>query len=115
MDEVGDRAGVFESLHDDEKRGEEKQQLPTYAAVDVFGLDAADDEDERGDGSCSERERKIQNPKNENEHGGDGAFREEFAIHDNGDGRRLMFEGGRVPELVAKKKREKGNVEKESE
>lgn len=56
VDKVGDGAGVFESLHDDEKRGEEKQELPADASIDVFRAYAADDENEGGDGGGGERE-----------------------------------------------------------
>lgn len=56
VDEIGDGAGIFESLHNDEKRSEKKQELPADAAIDVFGFDATDDENERGYGGSGERE-----------------------------------------------------------
>ena len=115
VDEVGDRAGIFESLHHDEKRGEEKQKFPADAAVDVFRAYAADDENECGNGGGGKREGEIQNPKDEDEHGGDGAFYEQLAIHGDGDRGRLVFESRRVPELAAKEKCEKDDIEKKSE
>ena len=115
VDEVGDRAGIFKSLHDDKKRGEEKQELPAYAAVDVFGFDAADDENERSDSGGGKREGEIQNPQDEDEDRGDDAFCEQAAVHGDGDRRSLVFRRGRVPELAPKQECENGDIEKKSE
>lgn len=76
MNEVGDRAGVLESLHDDEERGEEKKQLPIDAVMNTFGFHASDDEDERADSGGGQRKRKIHSPEDEDERGSDSAFDE---------------------------------------
>ena len=114
MNEVGDRAGVFESLHDDEERGEEKKQFPIDAVMNAFGFDASDDEHERADSRGGERKRKIHGPQDKNKRGGDSAFDEQRAIQRDGNGFRMSFERRRVCELAPEENCQDGNVEQKS-
>jgi hypothetical protein len=115
VNQARDGAGVFESLHDHEKRGEEKKQFPIHALIDVFGFDAADDENDRAGSGCSESEREIHKPQNENEHGGGGAFREQRAIDDDGILRRMIFQSGSVEDFAMKNNGKEGDVEQQTD
>ncbi len=115
IDEVRDGAGILEALHNDEKSGEEEEELPIDAAVDVFRFDAANNEDERAGSGGGESEGEIHKPQNEDEDGGDDGFCEKAAIDGDGMLLRLMFEQGRARELAVKNKCEKRNVEKQAE
>jgi len=114
MNQVGDRAGVFESLHDDEERGEEKQQLPIDAVMNAFGFHASDDKHERADSRGGERKREIHGPQHEDERGGDSAFDEQRAIQRDRKRFRISFEGRGLCELTTEKNCKDNKVEHES-
>ncbi len=113
-DEVGDSAGIFESLHDDEESGEKEEEFPVDATVDVFRFDATNDEDERAGSGGGESEGEIQEPQSEDEDRGDDGFCEQLSIHSDGM-LRLMFEGRRARELATKNECEERDVEEQAE